>query len=118
MKKKIIFVYNADSDFFSSVKDLAHKIIAPKNYSCNLCKITFGNFKIKEKWRDFILHLGIEVEFLHKDEFLKKYKSEESFPAAFIEKERLEILIKQEEINKLKNLSELIMLVNKKLKKL
>lgn len=118
MKPKIIFVYNAEGDFFSSAKDFVHKIVAPKSYSCNLCKITSGNFKIKDKWKDFILSLGIEVEFLHKDEFLKKYKSEENFPAAFIEEKELKILVNQKEINQVKDLDELITLVNKKLKKL
>lgn len=73
MNTKLIFVYNADGNIFSKVTDFAHKIISPATYSCNLCTLTYGNMGIKKEWADFIKNLQMEVEFLHKDEFLVKY---------------------------------------------
>ena len=117
-KQKIIFVYNAKSDFFSGLKDFAHKIVSSETYSCNLCRITHGNFSMKEKWRDFIEGLNFETEFLHKDEFLQKYNIEDiNFPSIFIKKEKkFKLLISNKEINDIQNLNELIKLVKKKLK--
>ena len=71
--KKLIFIYNADSGFFNSLKDTVQKTVAPKSYDCKLCQVTFGAFSMKDDWREFINQLSIKVEFLHKDEFIKKY---------------------------------------------
>ena len=117
MKKKIIFVYNADSDFFSSVSDFAHKIISPGTYKCNLCKITYGNLGAKKKWKEFVSGLKFETEFLHKDEFVKKYGMKKfGLPAIYIEETRkLKLVVSSKEINSIKNLDGMIKLVKKKL---
>lgn len=117
-KEELIFIYNANSDFFSNMKDFAYKIISPKTYQCNLCNISYGNLGMKEKWKNFISNLDIKTEFLHKDEFLKKYNLRTiNFPAAFIKNNKgMKLLISNEEINSCENLDELIKLVNNKLR--
>ena len=71
--KKIIFVYNAKSGLFNSLKDTVHKTLSPNTYECNLCQVTFGAFNMKDEWKEFIENLKIKSEFLHKNEFIKKY---------------------------------------------
>jgi len=61
--KKIIFVYNANSGFFSSLKDTIHKTISPDTYQCNLCQVTFGAFNMKDEWKEFIEKLPYEIDF-------------------------------------------------------
>lgn len=113
---KIIFVYNADSDLFSTAKDFVKKIVVPNKYQCNLCKITFGPLNMKEEWKQFIEHLDKKVEFMHKDEFVEKYAKDLPFPAAFMEDEgKVKLIISAEEINKCKNLKELKELVEKRI---
>ena len=73
-EQELIFVYNANSDLFSTVTDFAHKLLSPSTYNCNLCALTYGNFTIKQEWKSFIEELAIKTVFLHKDEFEKQYK--------------------------------------------
>lgn len=116
--EKIIFVYNANSGFFSSLKDTIHKTVSPKTYQCNLCQITFGAFDMKEDWKEFIQKLPYEIEFLHKNEFIKKYRIiEHDFPNAFtIKNGKPDLLISNKEINSAKSIKDLKNLVNKKIK--
>ena len=72
---KLLFVYNANSGTINALLDAAHKIVRPETYQCALCDITHGVFKEKESWLRFRESVKIPLEFLHKDEFLKAYKS-------------------------------------------
>ncbi|MFT5890201.1 MAG: hypothetical protein ACI9Y7_000291 [Dokdonia sp.] len=73
--RKLIFVYNANSGVVNSWLDMAHKIVSPTSYECDLCSLTHGKFLEKRLWKKFKDSDLIEMEFHHKDEFLKKYKS-------------------------------------------
>lgn len=108
---KLIFVYNSDSTFTSLIKDTAHKLVSPDTYPCNLCRITYPGVTMQDDWRKFIQSLPYEVVFLHRDEFHKQYSNQENsqLPAAFTESASgLSLLIPHTEINKAKNVGELI----------
>lgn len=49
MRPHWLFVYNADSGLFNTATDIAHKILLPETYACNLCALTHGHFKIHEE---------------------------------------------------------------------
>jgi hypothetical protein len=70
---KLIFVYNADSGLFNTVTDIAHKAFSPQTYQCQLCQISHGVFRVRKEWTMFIESLGIDCEFLHRDELQKQY---------------------------------------------
>ncbi len=110
MSRKFIFVYNADSGLFNTVTDIAHKILSPKTYSCNLCALTHGHFKVRDVWVRYLQQAQAEFEFLHKDEFEKRYMQQGSkWPAIFEDRAgKLQILFAKEEINKIKNIEQLI----------
>jgi hypothetical protein len=116
-EKKLIFVYNADSGVISLVKDFWKKILKPSSYECNLCFQTFGAFSMKKDWKNFIQNLNIDTEFLHRDEFVKKYKIKNAlYPSAyFFEENQLSLLIAKDEMNSVKNLDEMEALVLSKL---
>ena len=116
--EKLIFIYNADSGLVNTVKDFWHKALRPSTYQCNLCQTTFGVFGAKKEWKSFINDLGIESEFLHRDEFLGKYDIKDAkYPSAYILKNgNLSIFISQEEMNKVTTLTEMEELVSTKLK--
>jgi hypothetical protein len=130
-RRKLVFVYNAQSGILNAVKDSLHKTFAPKTYQCNLCAVTFGSVTMKREWKRFVENLDITVEFLHIDEFESRYSGGEAarfgpYPAVFIVKEELHsgaagpaaspaALISAEEINSITSLSELMDLVTKKL---
>ena len=82
---KLVFVYNADSGVFNLMSDVAHKIFSPQTYACNLCAITHSNFGMRKEWKIFLETLKNPPEFLHADEFQKKYDLHVALPAIFTE---------------------------------
>ncbi len=116
MKQQLIFVYNANSDLFSTVTDFAHKILSPPTYNCALCALTHGSFSVKQQWKSFIQTLPIETVFLHKDAFHKQYKIQGRLPAIFISTDgELKALATAQEIKDCTSLQQLEKLVTEKL---
>ena len=117
-ESKIIFVYNADSGVINAIKDYFHKIFSPSTYECNLCGISWGLGGMKKDWINYVKGLPQPVEFLHRDEFESKYpNSEKNYPSAWVYNNNgLDLLIPSEEMNQLRNLTDLITVTNKKLK--
>jgi hypothetical protein len=115
---KLIFIWNADSGIINTVKDFWHKALRPSTYQCNLCQTTFGTFGAKKEWKSFINDLGIDSEFLHKDEFLEKYDVKDAkYPSAYILKDgNLMLLISQKEMDSVETLEEMEELVSSKIK--
>lgn len=116
-KTKLVFVYNADSGLFNTVTDIAHKMLSPKTYECNLCSITHGVFKIRETWVKFLEELDAECEFLHKDEFQKVNPDiNVAFPAIFkMENNQPELWIDEQSINGLSSVDDLKKIISDKL---
>ena len=115
----LLFVYNANSGLFNSLTDYVHKIVSPETYSCNLCKITYGNFGKKKKWSNFINNLNEDVSFTYRELFIKDYPEMISakLPAVFkVIGHEINIILSEIEINKCTNIDELIALVEKKIK--
>ncbi|WP_339136930.1 MAG: hypothetical protein WGN25_03245 [Candidatus Electrothrix sp. GW3-4] len=116
---KIVFVYNADSGKINTLLDIGHKILRPDSYSCNLCSLTHGAFSEKEEWRKYREASQHELEFLHKDEFVEKYREDKEYTYPVILKmseggKSLEVLLATEEINALAGLEELVSRLPKK----
>ena len=117
---KLIFVYNANSGFLDKIIDGAHKIMSPSTYDCNLCNITFGTFTEDELWKAFRENSAVSMEFYHKDEFLKQFKSKwlpkYEFPVVLIQSEmELELFISSEVLNDLTSSEALIEDITKRL---
>lgn len=116
---KLLFVYNVNSGFLDKLIDNAHKIVSPSTYDCNLCSLTYGNFSEDELWRAFREHSALEMEFLHKDEFLRKYRSKwlpkYEFPTILkAESMELELFLPAPELNALNSSEELIEEIQKR----
>lgn len=117
--RKLIFIYNADSGVLNMILDGAHKIFSPSTYGCNLYDITYGAFVESLIWKKFRYETNIKMEFLHKDEFAKTYKSKfgHNYTFPIILKPTvngLEVFIKTVELNILKNTNELIELIDER----
>ncbi len=119
INQKIIFVYNADSDFFSQIKDLVIKITTPEKYTCNLCAVTYGPLEMKNEWKNFLKTLPQEKVFMHRDEFHSAYLhlSEIQLPVILSEENNIiKVVVSADEINREKTLSGLEHLVRSRLK--
>ena len=121
MRTQLVFVYNADSGLFNTVSDIAHKILSPGTYSCQLCALTHGYFSVREEWVGFLQQLNAECTFLHRNEFKSAYPQETlELPAVYVKKEsgELEILMDKETIEACKNLGHLKRMLQEKLQRL
>jgi hypothetical protein len=114
MKKQLVFVYNADSGMFNTLTDIAHKVFSPKTYSCNLCAISHSYFSERDEWKDFIAGLDAECEFLHRDEFTRKYQlTDVELPAIFeLKDNKIAIGIPADKINDCNSMDDLKMVIN------
>ena len=120
MSKALIFVYNANSNPKSVLLDVAHKILKPTTYDCNLCALTYGKLTEKRSWRKFRKNASIPMTFLHKDEFEKQFSSKflpkYNFPIIFYQNHYdLETLLHHQQINKFETTEELIDAISKQL---
>jgi hypothetical protein len=113
----LVFVYNADSGLFNTVADIAHKVVSPQTYQCNLCALTHSPFGMRKSWQGFLNGLEIPLEFLHADELQNRYHVKDiPLPAIFKKHdERLTLLVDSNSINKCVTLAELKALVTEKL---
>lgn len=126
MSQKFIFIYNADSGLVNGLLDGAHKILSPATYECSLCKLTHGALSKKKLWTIFTEQLkgqGTSLQFLHKDEFRKVYRSKFghkfTFPILLVEGVRgLEVLVNTHELDILETTEQLIALVKERSSKL
>jgi len=113
----IYFVYNAKDDPLSIVGDFFHKTLSSKTYPCQLCKVTYGPFSKKKRWKEFLSSLEYQHEFIYinkKNDFKKDINS---FPVIlFGSKDKYDVLISTEKINSIKTLDELIKEINEQLK--
>ena len=118
--QKIIFIYNANSGMRNAVMDTVHKVLSPDTYDCNLCSITFGMFTENVNWKEFRTNAGVDMDFLHKDEFEKEYASKYghkfTYPIVLAATAgELEVMIGTEELNALEDVNSLISLVESRL---
>lgn len=114
--EKLIFVYNAFSGSHNAFLDSLFKMVNPDSLTCNLCKITHGIFSEKPEWKKFRKESGIAMEFLHLDEYQKRYASKFgykfTFPIVLFEDENgLEVFISTEELERILTPQELISLI-------
>ena len=68
-------MYNAESGNRHALLDTAHKLLNPQTYYCRLCDLTYGLLSENRTWKKFRKNSDIEMVFLHKDEYQKKFKS-------------------------------------------
>ena len=118
-ESELIFIYNAKSGLVNEFLDLAHKIVSPSTYNCNLCAISFDKFTMKKKWSDYISSLPVKSTFTYKDKISKYDYDNIKLPTIILRKEsKSDVIIPYNKINKFKNIEQLIELLNKRLKDL
>ncbi len=108
--EKLCFVYNADSGKWNAYLDMAHKVFSPATYPCSLCDLTYGIFKIRPAWEDFVEKSPISLEFLHKDEFHAQYPQFKDLPLPVVLKRQqndLTLFLNQVELAEIKTIEAL-----------
>ncbi len=115
--EQLIFIYNADSGIFNAVSDYVHKIVSPATYPCSLCGITYSNLGMEKAWAEYLKSLAMPTLFLHKDQLEDHPRLQNlALPAAVLQQNgRTEILIAGPEMDKVKDLDDLIKLVDERI---
>ncbi len=109
---KLVFIYNADSGLANTVKDITHKLFSPQTYDCFLCSLTHGTFRENPEWKKFREDADCEMEFLHRDEFEKKYSKKMEYPLILKETDgELEVAVRKETLSSFTSLGDLIDIV-------
>ena len=113
----LIFVYALDGGLFNEITAYAHKVFSPGTYPCNLCALTHGPLGTRREWAQFLKGLGVQTEFLHRDEFVGKYPAaRHSLPAVYRASGNgtPQLLISSEELNACRDLPSFISLVRER----
>lgn len=115
--EEVILVYNAWGGLYPGLVDLVHKEVFPKSYPCNLCYQTFGTFSMKEEWKQFLENLPYQVTELHKDQFNRQYKPDDTkLPIILLRHgNEVQVLLSAEELNQFHSLDALMQGVAEKL---
>ena len=110
---KLVFVYNADSGLFNTLTDIAHKLLSPGTYECNLCNLTHGYFAAREEWTTFLDDLDADIEFLHRDEYMSRYPDAGvDFPAIFVNSnDELKLWVDSKVINEMPSADSLMEMI-------
>jgi hypothetical protein len=108
---KLIFIYNANSGKLNTLFDIAHKLISPETYQCDLCSLTHGALSEKKAWHEFRKRSGLKMEFLHKDEFEKLHAKTFDYPVILKQADDIELFLNADEISHIKSVDELIALI-------
>lgn len=109
--RQIVFVYNAGSGFWNVALDMAHKIVSPATYPCRLCDLTYGIFKIRPAWDQFVRSSDTPLQFLHKDEFLAAWPHWANLPLPAVlvqENNELQLVIDHHRMHQMQSLDELM----------
>lgn len=107
--KELIFVYNAESDIGSLVKDTVHKVVRPSTFPCNLAAVTYGPLGMKKSWKETVENLPISARFLYKDEFKENFDIEDAeFPCAYLNEDgEMKLFMNQGLMNSVDTVEEL-----------
>lgn len=121
---KLIFIYNADAGLVNVALDIAHKVLSPDTYSCNLCMLTHDTFTERSAWQAFRESYSVPMEFLHKDEYEQKVNGQNSlklkktysYPIILKEDQgQIDIFIDTVELNQIKDVNRLINTIQERL---
>lgn len=79
------FVYNAHSGKLHALFDIAHKLVSPHTYSCDLCQITHDTFSENADFS--ALKARHPIELFHIDEYEASYPAEEHYPVIIVRRD-------------------------------
>ncbi|MGI9537516.1 MAG: GTPase [Desulfocapsaceae bacterium] len=108
---KLIFVYNANSGMLSLIRDIGHKLMSPQTYDCFLCSLTHGTFREDPKWKAFKENSNVDMEFLHRNEFERKYGMKQAYPVVMKLADQTEVVLSRDQLSHLSSVDDLIVAV-------
>lgn len=112
--RELIIVYKAKSGTLNKSLDYLHKMFSPETYSCDLCRITHGNFGAKKEWTQLLNKLNMKVAYFYCDNLPKEIAEMECPSILVRENAQLDSLISAVELKEI-SLEKLILKLEQKL---
>tara|TARA_R110002072_G_scaffold290921_1_gene458784 strand:- start:5521 stop:5889 length:369 start_codon:yes stop_codon:yes gene_type:complete len=113
---RILFVYNANSNAMNRMVDFAHKILKPSTYKCQLCSLTHHTLGERLIWKAFKQQSNLKLDFYYIKKFEEEYILSYNYPVILVEENGdLEVIMSNNELNKIKDVEELISILEVKL---
>jgi hypothetical protein len=116
-QETLLFVSNNDSGVLPKIKNYSSDKAVSPAVSCNLSVLIHSPVGIKKEWKRFMKEQKIPSRFLDRNEFRAEFgPGVTKFPVVFIRiGKSLSVLINTDEINRCRELEELISLFEKRL---
>jgi len=116
---KLVFVYNLDKGSLSDIKDKIYATTPSKAPACILCSLIQSPVGMKKGWKRFIQDLGIQADYLFREEFQKEYGLPKfNAPGIFIQLGgSLILLVSAEEVNRCESTDALIDILRQRIQK-
>jgi hypothetical protein len=112
--RTLLFVHNIDSGVLTSLQDYStSKAAGSGSGACVLTRITHSPVGIKKEWKRFLKDLSIPSRSLDRNEFLHEFGNRPlTFPVVLFKNgSELPVLISTEELNRCRDLNDLMLLV-------
>lgn len=116
--KTLLFVYKTDSGVLQSLKNYSTGTGAGSGPDiCTLSAVTHSPVGMKKEWKRFLKDLRIPSRSLDRNEFSFEFgQIQTSFPVVLVQEgTELAVLIGTEELNRCRNLDDLMLLVKERL---
>lgn len=117
MTHALLFVYAVDGGLVADVLGALHKLVSPATYPCTLCALTHGPLRPRPAWSRAIAELGIDCQFLHRDELVERHGPDQPpLPVVFlVEGDARRVLLSAADIAGCRDLDALIALLSSRL---
>jgi len=112
--KTLLFVHNLDSGVLQSLHDYSSdKPVLSKGDACTLSIMTHSPVGMKKEWKRFLKDLAIPSRTIDRDQFVAEFGHRPvTFPVVLLKKgPDLSVFISTEELNRCRDLGDLIALV-------
>jgi hypothetical protein len=118
--KTLLIIDNTNSGVLQQLKDFsAGTAVASGAATCTLSTITHSPVGMKKEWKRFLKGLEIPSRTLEKSEFVSEFRSgypPATFPVVLVQKgTELAVLISTEELDRCRDLNDLIPLLKQRL---
>lgn len=114
----LIFIYNADAGLMHAAVDTLHKWLSPGTYQCQLCRLGYHGFGMRQTLREYLRGLDLELMFLHRDDYRQTIDHDLALPAIMLKTgAHGELLLDAEQINRCADLEHLLEVLDQALQR-
>ena len=107
---KLLFVYNAEKDFFNGAIDYAHKVFKPSTYKCDLCALIYHNLGQRFAWKKFKEATNADLSFYYIKGFEKKFNEYYDYPVVIMrDNGQNTVILNQQDLSEFDTVEDLIL---------